>query len=115
MHNTVLGGPDRYFDATAFDPGPRGFYGNVPRNALIAPGLINFDLSLQKNTSIASISENFELQFRAEFFNAFNRVNFGAPVADAIDSRGNTVGSAGRISDTATTARQIQLGLKVVF
>ena len=55
------------------------FLGTVGRNTLIGPGLASFDLILVKNTPLPSISENFNIQFRLEVFNAFNRANFGLP------------------------------------
>ena len=49
-----------------------GFFGNVGRNTLTSPGLATFDLSIFKNINV---SENTRFQFRAEFFNIFNRKN----------------------------------------
>jgi hypothetical protein len=68
--------PDQYYDPTAFTLPPPGMYGDLGRNTLIGPGVSTFDLSLFKNTDVA---EGVMLQFRAEFFNIFNRTNFGAP------------------------------------
>jgi hypothetical protein len=69
------------------------------------------DLALMKNTPL---SEKANLQFRAEFFNIFNRPNFADPNT-VLFSRGRRNGAAGRITRTTTTSRQIQLGLKIVF
>ncbi len=80
--------------------------GNVGRGTLITPGVANVDLSLAKNTPIG---EYVNLQFRAEFFNIFNRANFGLP------NERITSGSAGRIDETTLTNRQIQFGLRVEF
>ncbi len=113
--NPVLGGPDRYFDPNSFVLPVPGFYGNLGRNTLIAPGLSNFDFSLTKQINVPSVSESFSVQFRAEFFNVFNRPNFGIPAVNLFDSRGRNLGSAGRIRDTVTTSREIQFGLKVIF
>jgi hypothetical protein len=60
-------------------PSPATRLGNAGRNSLIGPGLSNFDLSLFKNNYIRRISENFDIQFRAEFFNVLNRTNFSPP------------------------------------
>ncbi|MBI4464195.1 MAG: hypothetical protein HY647_05775 [Acidobacteria bacterium] len=111
-NNPVLGGPDKYFDPTAFVNSPAGFYGNVGRNTIIGPGLFTFDSSLLKNTHI---TERLNLQFRAEFFNLFNRANFDLPANSIFDSSGNRVGNAGRITETATRSREVQLGLKLLF
>ncbi|MBI4456672.1 MAG: TonB-dependent receptor [Acidobacteria bacterium] len=112
-NNPVLGGPDKYFDPTAFELPGQGFYGNMGRNTIIGPGVATFDFSLTKNTSIA---EGKNVQFRTEVFNLFNRANFGSPALSIFsDAQGNFVNGVGRISSTSTTSRQIQLGLKFLF
>ena len=113
-NNPKLESPDRWFDVTAFELQPRGFLGNVGRNTVIGPGLANFDFSLFKTTSV---SEQADLQFRFEMFNVFNRANFSTPTrsnrmaftADGVN------GSAGRLTITVTTARQIQFAVKLLF
>ena len=71
----------------------------------LAPGVIDFDFSIVKNTRFG---ERYNVQLRCEFFNGFNNVNFGAP--------GTTFGTStfGVIS-SAADARIIQLGLKLLF
>jgi len=110
--NPVNGGPDRYYDPAQFTPSRLGFLGNIGRNTLIAPGNATVDLSLFKNLPI---TESSRVQFRAEFFNAFNRVNFGYPDASPFLSDGSRDANAGRITDTRGSARQIQFGLKYEF
>jgi hypothetical protein len=105
-HNPVLGGPDRYFDRSAFTTPPRNHIGNVGRSTLIAPGVANVDLSFTKNSAVG---EYVNLQFRAEFFNIFNRANFALP------NERITSGSWGRIDRTTLTSRQIQFGLRIEF
>ena len=100
-----------YFDATAFVLPEEGFYGNLARQTLIGPGRVSFDLSLLKDTQI---SEALNVQFRAEFFNLFNRANFGIPSRATFDSRGR-LDSAGTIVRTSTDSRQIQFSLKFLF
>jgi hypothetical protein len=91
--------------------------GNAGRNTVIGPGLATFDFSLSKNNYIKKISENFNVQFRAEFFNIFNRSNFQTPVDNEalFDSTGSPIGGAGSVSRTSTPARQIQLALKLIW
>ena len=91
--------------------------GNAGRNTLTGPGLINTDFSIFKNNRIPAISEAFNVQFRAEFFNIFNRTNFAPPLDNntLFDQSGNLLGSAGVLTATATSSRQIQFGLKVIF
>lgn len=111
------GNPDQYYDPTAFELPPAGFLGNLGRNTLTAPGVAAFDFSLTKNIHVAALkSEGMNLQFRAEFFNLFNRANFGLPERSVFDRRTLLPRpTAGRITDTITTSRQIQFGLKVMF
>src|SRR4029077_20121118 len=71
--NTILGGPNKYFDANAFVVPLNGPYGNAGRDILQGPGLKNADVSFSKRISLA---ERTNLQFRAEFFNLFNHANF---------------------------------------
>jgi len=91
--------------------------GNAGRNILIGPGLMNFDFSVFKNNRVPRISETFNAQFRAEFFNVLNHANFSVPVTpdntDIFDSTGAPTGIAGILTSTTTTAREIQLALKI--
>jgi hypothetical protein len=72
-----------------------------------------------KNNYIRRISENFNVQFRAEIFNLFNRANFAPPTlpdnTDIFDSTGAPTGVAGLLSSTVTTAREIQFALKIIW
>jgi hypothetical protein len=114
-NNPVLGTPDQWFDSSAFVLQTAGFYGNLGRNTLIGPNQIGMDVSLSKNTAVPKISEQFQVQFRAEFFNILNRANFSAPSLRVFDSKGLVPGNAGRITETSTASRQIQFGLKLVW
>ena len=107
----ILGTPNRWFDPNAFLLPTPGTFGNLGRSTLEAPGLAQVDFSLFKTTRI---SERIGLQFRAEMFNLFNRANFGTP-NPVVFSGGNISSSAGVISNTSTTSRQIQFGLKLAF
>lgn len=116
-NNPVLGGPDKYFDPTVFTLQPAGFFGNLGRNTLIGPGLATVDFSLFKETYVPSVSETFKVQFRAEFFNLLNRPNFNNPDVSAIvqPNGAPNLGAATIGAPTATSSRQIQFALKVVF
>jgi len=98
-------------------PVPATRMGNASRNSLIGPGLSNFDLALFKNNYIKAISENFNIQFRAEFFNVLNRPNFLPPVANdtLFSASGAAVTTAGLITATSTSSRQLQFGLKIAW
>ena len=115
----VLGSPNQWFNPNAFVLPAFGTYGNLGRGTLTGPGLATLDVSMFKN---ASVSEKVTLQFRAEFFNLLNRANFGPPNATVFTNGTNTVSTvpaisptAGLITATATTSRQIQFGLKMFF
>ena len=112
-NNPILGGVKRYFDPTAFVLPPPGFFGNLGRNTLIGPGLEDTDLSLAKTFSM---TERLKLDFRSEFFNVLNRPNFGLPNKTVFSTTSGAIsGSAGKISSTVTTSRQIQFALKLHF
>jgi len=96
--------------------------GNAGRNSLYGPGLKTVDFSIFKNTHVPRISESFNIQFRAEFFNILNHPNFAAPnfLNDSnnnsiFDPSGASLKNAGVIGSTSTSSRQIQLGLKLVW
>ena len=91
--------------------------GNLGRNSVIGPGLMTMDLSVVKDSPVRWISENFKVQFRAEFFNIFNRANFVQPLDNStvFDGSGNPISSAGLIDATQTPSRQIQFGLKLIW
>ena len=89
----------------------RGVFGSLGRNTFRGPALRNFDMALIKDTPILSGAkgERASLQFRAEFFNVFNIVNFGLP-ANILLGPG-----FGEISRTANNSRQIQFSLKLIY
>jgi len=109
----ILESPARWFDPLAFALPPAGMYGNLGRNALRGPGLAVLDLAAHK---ILWRREGQNLRLRAEAFNLTNHPNFQIPSGLTIfDSSLNRVGSAGQITATTTTSRQIQLALRYEF
>ena len=111
-NNPVLGNPVHYFDATQFAFPAAGTFGNLGRNTITGPGIRSLDLSLQKNFTL---TERISARLQAEFFNILNHANFGLPATTAFTGTGGISGSAGRISTTTTSSRQIQFGLKIAF
>jgi hypothetical protein len=109
----ILGNPNQWFNPAAFlaPPSSSGFYGNLGRDTLIGPGLATWDLSFLKETPIR---EKLNLQFRAELFNVLNRANFNTPNAVVFTPTGVSP-TAGVITSTATTSRQIQFGMKLLW
>ncbi|MGH9163254.1 MAG: TonB-dependent receptor domain-containing protein, partial [Vicinamibacteraceae bacterium] len=108
---TLVGDPtiadptiERFFNTDAFAT-PVGTFGDLGRNTMTGPSFKNVDLSIIKTVRLGGTRE---LELRAEFFNLFNHTNFGIP--------GNVVDSAtfGQLT-SASTARDIQLGLKFIF
>jgi outer membrane receptor protein involved in Fe transport len=96
---------DRWFDTSAFSEPAPFTYGNAGRDIVIGPNNQTWTLGLFKNFMIR---EPHRLQFRAEFFNAFNNVNLNNPDVNFDSS------NLGRINGSAP-ARQIQFGLKYYF
>ncbi len=107
----MTGNPNQWFNPAAFVLPIAGTYGDLGRGTLTGPGLADVDFSLFKNTAL---TEKTNLQFRAEFFNILNRANYGPPNT-TVFSGAAVSPSAGLITTTATTPRQIQLGLKLIF
>lgn len=89
----------------------QGVFGTLGRNTFRGPALYNFDFALIKDTiwEAGPGRRPMNLQFRAEFFNLFNIVNFGLP------SNILTGSGFGIISRTATNSRQVQFSLKAMF
>jgi hypothetical protein len=105
--------PTQYFNPAAFIQPAPGIYGNVSRDALTGPGLSEVDFSALKKTRL---SERLNLQFRAEFFNILNHTNFLTPNPVVFTSATSGVSStAGVVTATSTTSRQIQFGAKLIF
>jgi len=104
--------------------------GNAGRNSITGPGLESFDISVVKNTRVPRISETFNVQFRAEAFNVFNHPNFNPPSTSGDNilfdpaklnpaTPGSEIfGAAGALGGadfTATTSRQLQVALKMIW
>jgi hypothetical protein len=105
--------PGQWFNPAAFLPPANGTYGNVRRDSLLGPGSSEVDFSAAKS---ARITERLAMQFRAEFFNVLNHSNFLTPNPVVFTSATSGISpTAGVITATSTTARQIQFGAKLQF
>jgi hypothetical protein len=105
--------PTQWFNPEAFLPPDAGTFGNVKRDSLVGPGLVNVDLSAAKNTRL---TERLGLQFRAEVFNLLNHSNFLTPNPVVYTSATSGISpTAGVVTATSTTSRQIQFGAKLQF
>jgi hypothetical protein len=111
--NAILGGPQRYYDPNAFVVPLNGTYGNAGRNILAGPGLQDVDFSISKTFLL---TERVNLQFRSEIFNIFNHTNFNTPNPIVFTSAASGASpTAGLITSTTTTSRQVQFGLKLLW
>ncbi len=109
----ITGNPNQYFNPNAFIVAPNGTYGNVGRNPFTGPGLTTLDVSLMKTTRL---SERLSLQLRGEAFNVLNHANFNTPNLIVFSSAtAAPSGSAGVITSTATSSRQIQVAAKLIW
>src|ERR1700728_2764023 len=101
---------------TAFAVQPFGRPGSLGRNTFTGPRYFNTDVTLLKNTKV---TERINLQFRAEAYNVFNRIQFDQPgtSGDTLSSPGTFGLSESTLTqpDGTTSARQIQLALKLIF
>jgi hypothetical protein len=105
--------PTQYFNPQAFLPPAAGTFGNVSRDALTGPGLFGLDFSASRS---AHLTERLGLQFRAEFFNILNHTNFSTPNEVVYTSATSGISpTAGLVTATSTTSRQIQFGAKLQF
>ena len=95
----------RYFDTSLFTTNAVGTFGNSGKNMIRGPRYFNTDLALLKVTNVTA---RVGLQFRAEFFNIFNNVNFNAPNSNVSSAQ------FGRIT-SALDPRIVQFGLKMLF
>ncbi len=115
--------PKQWFNPYMFQLQPLGHIGNSSRGILRGPGLIEWDASVVKDTRVAALGDGGMVQFRAEFFNLPNHTNFGSPNGTAFTGAASNAtafaeapqGTAGQITTTATSSRQIQFAVRVMF
>jgi hypothetical protein len=98
--------PNRFFNTAAFVRPALGTLGNVGRNTVIGPGIINWDFSALKTMEVR---ENQQIQFRFEVFNLPNHPNWGQPNTSL------TGADFGKIRSTRTDMRDMQFALKYLF
>jgi hypothetical protein len=102
----------QFFNPNAFSSPANGYVGDLRRDTLTGPGYADWDLSLLKTTEITEVAR---LQLRAEFFNILNHTNLQTPNEVVYTSAGVQSPTAGVVTATAGTSRQIQLSLKLMF
>ncbi len=103
------------------NPVINGRPGSIGRNQFYGPGFVNFDMVFAKGMKI---TERFNAQLRVECYNIFNHPNFVNPGDITAASPGNQIGNVGSFGlstatvgrpDGTTSARQMQVALKLVF
>jgi hypothetical protein len=112
--------PGEYFNPNAFlqptvgvNDTSYGTYGNVGRDALTGPGLAQLDFSATRH---AQLTDRLGLEFRAGFFNILNHTNFLTPNEVVYTSATSGISpTAGVVTATSTTSRQIQFGARLRF
>jgi hypothetical protein len=105
---STFGPGGSYFNTAAFAVAPQYQFGNLGRNAFHGRPFYNTDIGAFKNFNF---TERYKLQFRAEFFNTFNNVNFSAPNQTFGDPSFGSITS----TDPDNVQRIIQFGLKFIF
>ena len=112
-HTTVAPGEIAWINTNCFAPPPDWGFGDEARvdPTLRSQGINNWDFAIFKNTSFGP-DNKLAIQFRTEFFNTFNRVQF-APPNTACCSTNNAL--FGLVTGQANNPRLIQFGLKFLF
>lgn len=94
-----------YFNTSLFTPEPIGQLGDARRRFFHGPGINNWDITIGKDTKL---TESSSLQFRADFFNAFNHAQFNEPDGNINHSTFGQINSAG-------LGRIMQFAMKLQF
>jgi hypothetical protein len=119
--SVVTGTVNQWFNPSAFiaPTSTSGFYGDMPRNAYRGPGVATWDFSAFKDTRVGPKTT---LQLRLEIFNLLNRANFNTPnlIVAGLQAAPNPTlpepsPTAGQITSTSTTSRQVQLGIRFLW
>jgi hypothetical protein len=126
-HNFKMASRLDYVNLACF-PAPSNPHlrGNAGRNIIPGPGLSDVDISVFKNNPVKKFSENFNVQIRADLFNVVNHTNFTPPNntnqqlydgnLNLLVGANGAPGTAGVLSaPTATSSRQLQLAVKIIF
>ncbi|MGB7134911.1 MAG: carboxypeptidase-like regulatory domain-containing protein [Acidobacteriaceae bacterium] len=111
--NPIVGKASEWYNPAAFlaPPSGSGFYGNLGRDSLVGPGVTEWDYSMFKDTTL---HERMRLQLRAEFFNLLNHTNFNTPNLVVFTPSGVSP-TAGVVTSTSTTSRQIQFAARLLW
>jgi Carboxypeptidase regulatory-like domain len=131
----ITGDPNEWFNPNMFHMQPMvpcpnnaalicGSLGNASRGILRGPSLGDWDFSLVKDTAVSLSGREASVEFRTEIFNILNHTNFGMPSSGTVFNGVTSVLGAyqqapltgvGQITTLATTSRQMQFALKLIF
>jgi Carboxypeptidase regulatory-like domain/TonB dependent receptor len=134
-HTAITGNPNQWFNPNMFHMQPMvpcpnnaahtcGTLGDAARGILRGPDLAEWDFSIVKDTAVPLLGKQGSIQFRTEIFNILNHTNLGMPASATVFNGATSVLGAyqqapvagvGQITTTATTSRQIQFALKLIF
>lgn len=103
-----------FFNVPAFSKPHTGSYGNVGRNSVTGPALINTSFSLSKDIELRRLGEGVRAQFRVEVFGPFNTVNLGNPGL-SLNTSGTSANNFGTILTDAGGNRRLQFGFLMYF
>ena len=107
-----VGDDGTWFDTTAFARPTGVRFGNVGRNTMRGPGVVNTDLSLFRTFNL---TERFHLQFRAESFNLSNTPHFANPSGNANSSNFGKILATQSAADAIGRSRELRFGLRLSF
>jgi TonB dependent receptor len=112
LAGTPVGNADNWYDPCSFSLPEAGTYGNLGRNTIIGPGTQDVDIALER---VFNVGERVKATFRAEAFNILNHANFGLPNTLPLGANGVASPSAGVITYTTTSSRQLQFAIRINF
>jgi hypothetical protein len=107
-----VGDDGTWFDTTAFARPTGVRFGNVGRNTMRGPGVVNMDLSLFRTFKLR---EWMNLQFRAESFNLSNTPHFANPNGNANSSNFGRITATQSAADAIGRSRELRFGLRLGF
>jgi hypothetical protein len=115
-NNPLLRSPKQWFDPNAFQLQPDGAFGNLGRDTVRGPNYFDFDAGIFRTLTW---TERYSCQLRFEVFNLLNHSNFAVPdFANRwvfLDASGTINPQAGRITQTVSSSRQLQLAIRFNF
>jgi hypothetical protein len=115
-HTVIVGSVNEWFNPHMFTAPAFGTLGTAGRGILRAPGVINWDFGLAKDTKLGFLGEDGSIQFRGDIFNVVNHPNFAPPNFQTQSFSPFPSGGAGVITATnGIDQREIQLSVTLKF